>query len=404
MTDQVSNQTQRRLANHLSLNVLRAMKYHAIIVYSFFSKKALALVQSLHLPIKSVRLIMKEDPWIELEFRNNLVCLEFGMCKNYGQMTSLDDLPFYVNVFKGKEVHRAVTMSNQGMALGEWIQHLCSISNKVKLYEAEFHVGETQFDIQSLRNAFPKPRNIGIHASLIETFEHETLNAQNVLRAFLPYVKDVQLFHVPFGENLSCQHIGMANLKMLDFVHPKNFNFDCLLTLNVQMCVIETDQMPLRDLNRFFKLWKKGSHPRLKKLTILCNMETVPDCDVLLKGLRAEEIEEEVEEEEEDEDEDVEEQEREQEQESEEESEEEDEEEVEESEDEGVVEEVEEDEEAEDESESETGSDEELEDDEEGGEGKKFLIRNCRGITGQIEVKLFEGSASVKFIVSKKYP
>ncbi|CAO4371262.1 unnamed protein product [Caenorhabditis nigoni] len=47
--------------------------------------------------------------------------------------------------------------------------------------------------------------------------------------------------------------------------------------------------MPLRDLNRFFKLWMKGSNPRLKKFKISCDMEITPDWNVLLKGLRAQE-------------------------------------------------------------------------------------------------------------------
>ncbi|CAP37246.1 Protein CBG20200 [Caenorhabditis briggsae] len=381
MTNQVSNRTQRRLANHLCLNVLKAMKYHAIIAYSFVSKKALALVQSLHLPIKSVRIIMKENPVIELEFRNDYVSLEFEMGKNYKQIASLNDLPLNVNVFKGEEVHLAVTMSNQGMALREWIQHLCSISNKVKLHEAEFHIGDMQFDVQSLRNAFPKLRNIGIHGSRNETSEHETLNAQIILRAFLPYVKEVELISVNLGENLTCEHIGIANLKNLDFVHPKNFNFDCIFTLNAESCNIITDQIPLRDLNRFFKLWVKQPNPRRRSLMISCDMETVPDWNVLLKGLKFEEIEKEAEEDDEEVEEDEEDEET------------------------GADEDEEEadEEKAEDESESETESDEELEDEEVEGEGKKFLIRNCRGIHGQIEVKLFEGSASVKFIVSKGY-
>ncbi|PIC39662.1 hypothetical protein B9Z55_011278 [Caenorhabditis nigoni] len=51
--------------------------------------------------------------------------------------------------------------------------------------------------------------------------------------------------------------------------------------------------MPLRDLNRFFKLWIKGSNPRLKQLFISCDnvVPIAPDWNVLLKGLRAEEAE-----------------------------------------------------------------------------------------------------------------
>ncbi|PIC13740.1 hypothetical protein B9Z55_027597 [Caenorhabditis nigoni] len=100
--------------------------------------------------------------------------------KNHPQMASLNALPWNVDVFKRDEGDLGVTMSNQGMTLGEWIHHFCSISNKVKLCEAEIRVGYTEFDIQSLRNTFPKLRNIGMHGSRNETSEHDTLKAQYV--------------------------------------------------------------------------------------------------------------------------------------------------------------------------------------------------------------------------------
>ncbi|CAO4371113.1 unnamed protein product [Caenorhabditis nigoni] len=46
--------------------------------------------------------------------------------------------------------------------------------------------------------------------------------------------------------------------------------------------------MSLRDLNRFFKLWKKGSNPKLRELTIFWATNILPDWNVLLKGLEAE--------------------------------------------------------------------------------------------------------------------
>ncbi|PIC39665.1 hypothetical protein B9Z55_011281 [Caenorhabditis nigoni] len=411
MTNQVSNQTQRRLANDLGLNVLRAMKYHAIIAYSLVSKKALSMVQSLRLPLQEVQISMMTKPMIELEFRNDLnlleiIRIEFKMGRKSKKMASLNDLPVNVDVLKGLVGDDiAVTISNQGMSLGEWIQHICSISKKVKLYEGKFYAGDMKLDYQSLRNSFPKLRKIEIYCSQNKTDKINTLAAQTILRAFLPCVKEVQLFHVPLGKNLSYEHIGMANLKNLDFVHPINMNFDFLFTLNVQMCMIETDRIPLRDLNRFFKLWIKGSNPRLKGLSISCSTETVPDWSVLLKGLKTKELDEVVEELEEDEDEEeIEDEEVEDEEVEDEELDDEDEVD-EEAEDENEEEQLEEelDEESEEsESEFEDESGEELDEEEmEGGEGKKYFIMNCRGMSGQIEVKHFEGSASVTFIVSK---
>ncbi|CAO4371251.1 unnamed protein product [Caenorhabditis nigoni] len=77
----------------------------------------------------------------------------------------------------------------------------------------------------------------------------------------------------------------MANLKELIINPVRKPKFDDFLTLNVERCTFHTDQFTLRDLNRFFKLWKKGSFQKLKEFTILG--ETHSDLNVLLKGLQA---------------------------------------------------------------------------------------------------------------------
>ncbi|PIC39481.1 hypothetical protein B9Z55_011156 [Caenorhabditis nigoni] len=52
--------------------------------------------------------------------------------------------------------------------------------------------------------------------------------------------------------------------------------------------------MSLCDLNRFFKLWMKGSNPKLKNFTIHWRPEIIPEWKVLLKGLNAKDAEVEV--------------------------------------------------------------------------------------------------------------
>ncbi|PIC39524.1 hypothetical protein B9Z55_011180 [Caenorhabditis nigoni] len=79
----------------------------------------------------------------------------------------------------------------------------------------------------------------------------------------------------------------MANLKWLHMQYPRNLNVHDLSTLNAERISIDTDQLSLRDLNRFFKLWKKGSNPKLKELYIFWDTEIRPDWNVLFKELKA---------------------------------------------------------------------------------------------------------------------
>ncbi|CAO4371261.1 unnamed protein product [Caenorhabditis nigoni] len=256
------------------------------------------MVQSLQLPIKSIDIKMDVDTEIALDFGNICVAFELALRSNNKQTASLNALPAKVKTWKATTMeelndddtlNQAVTISNYGMTLGEWIKHLCSISDNETPLEVRFWTEDIQFDIQSLRNAFPKLRQFCIVFSLDGTNENEIIYAENLMRAFLPDAQNVLLSFVP--SHFSLQSIGMANLKELKINSWITLNFDFLFTLNVENCSISSDQIPLRDLNRFFKLWIKGSNPRLKELLIDCRTEIVPDWNVLLKGLRAEEVE-----------------------------------------------------------------------------------------------------------------
>ncbi|PIC39656.1 hypothetical protein B9Z55_011276 [Caenorhabditis nigoni] len=190
------------------------------------------------------------------------------MDRKYQEIASLDDLPVNVKVFKDDVTYLpnyvlpniALTMTNQGMSLREWIRHLCSIPDKDIPYFAEVYVRAMTLDIQTFRNAFPKLVELLIIFSGDEdegddeTDEVYNFNVRNVLREFLSNARTVRLCNIPFGKSRFIQHIGIENLETLEFYDPVNFNFDCLSTLNAENCKIETDQMPLRDLNRFFQI------------------------------------------------------------------------------------------------------------------------------------------------------
>ncbi|CAO4371065.1 unnamed protein product [Caenorhabditis nigoni] len=180
-------------------------------------------------------------------------------------------------------------MSNQGMSLREWIQHFSSIFHPDVRCGPEFNIGMTRFDIQSLREIFSNFKELELRCDQDEPSGSDILYAQNILRAFQPSIKRLYLKNVPFKENLSIQHIGIANLEELMIYSSHNIRLDNIFISNVQGCTILTDQISLRDLNRFFKLWKIGSNPKLKFLRIIGR--TNVNWGVLIKGLKAEEQE-----------------------------------------------------------------------------------------------------------------
>ncbi|CAO4371233.1 unnamed protein product [Caenorhabditis nigoni] len=287
----------RRLPDDLCSKVLKTMNPLEIISYSLTSKKALSLVQSLGLSLKNAQIRMNDYPSIHLNFGHITVQFNWDMGEDDEEETSLEDIPVKVNVsvqnidstvFRRNIKSTIFNWSNQIKSIGEWIKHICSIF-QCEHYEAVFFIGWVRFDNPTLRSNFPKLRKVIMNCDVLEPSDDDIQNAQNVLRAFLPDVKHFRLYRVPLQEYFSIQHIGMANLKELEVYYPRNPKLDDLLILNVERCTILENRFSLRDLNRFFKLWKKGSNRKLKYLLVHGNKGTIPARYVLLKGLQAEE-------------------------------------------------------------------------------------------------------------------
>ncbi|PIC39477.1 hypothetical protein B9Z55_011152 [Caenorhabditis nigoni] len=288
----------RRLPDDLGSMILNTMEYREIIAYSFLSKKAYSMVKDLRLPIFSVIMTMKKQPQIDVKLSSTYIKFELNMPENDEKMAHLNGFPVDVKVTYRKFENRGFsekisTWTNQGKTFGEWIQHLCSINQPKGFYVNVFHVREIALDIQTLRNIFPKLGIVNIIFPQAESNKHDISSAQNVSKAFLLGAKWVQLERAPFQDHFSIQHIGMANLKWLEMRSPQNLNVYDLLSLNVERIYLHTDQLSLRDLNRFFKLWTKGSNPKLEILTVFWRTEIIPEWNVLLKGLKPEEVEEE---------------------------------------------------------------------------------------------------------------
>ncbi|PIC39018.1 hypothetical protein B9Z55_010843 [Caenorhabditis nigoni] len=280
------------LPNDLGVKVMKTMSLYEQTAFSFASKKSHSKIKSLRIPIAKVMIMMKGV--VEIGFNTKeleTVRFQLKSQESDGIMTSLHDIPVNLDVYMGFltfPISRAFTMSNQGMSLGKWIQHLCSIF-QCEDYGAVFEIGMSHLDMQTLRNMFPKLGSIRLTRFFGEGGnELCILNTQNILRAFLPVVEKVQLISVPLHENLTFQHIGLANLKVLYLSGRFNLKLDGLLSLNVEHCRIDTDQFTLRDLNRFFKLWMKGSNRKLKLFSALVKWEDNSDWNILLKGLKAE--------------------------------------------------------------------------------------------------------------------
>ncbi|PIC39503.1 hypothetical protein B9Z55_011168 [Caenorhabditis nigoni] len=263
---------------------------------STVSKKAYSMVESLRVPIGDVEVTLKASPEIKIFIGLMTLNYQLNIDEIDPRRMELDKDPVNVKV----ELRRSTdsepetsTMSNQGKNFGEWIHHLCSISQHVMRLHIEFLIGDLwNLDIETLLNTFPTPRSYSIVCDENESDKNNIRYTRNVFKAF-PDVQFILLFDVPFGGKLpSLQHFGIVNRKVLGLYFIPNLKFEDLLTLNVERLHQYENQVSLRDLNRFFKLWMKGSNPKLKKYELFAyEMGTSweDQWNVLVKGLKAEE-------------------------------------------------------------------------------------------------------------------
>ncbi|PIC39400.1 hypothetical protein B9Z55_011100 [Caenorhabditis nigoni] len=245
----------QRLPDELCLEVLKTLNYYEMIAYSFVSKKAHSMIKSLRVETLSTSVELKKSLEIRWTTRDyGSTSFNLKSLQNDGdsdsdeepeteeipqtnkteeeEINTIKDLPGRVEVFtKGRSFgSEYLKWSNQGKSYEQWIQHLLSIFHRESPIEMEVYLGKAKL------------------------------------------------------------HIGIVNLKELYIQSGQNLNFDDLLTLNVEILKIDdANQISLRDLNRFFKLWMKGSFPNLKEFLITKRTGVFPDWNILLKGLRAEE-------------------------------------------------------------------------------------------------------------------
>ncbi|PIC39398.1 hypothetical protein B9Z55_011099 [Caenorhabditis nigoni] len=283
-----------RLPDDICLEVIKTMDHYEMISYSFVSKKAYAMVKSLRVSIVYNAIEMKELTEIKVVINHSRsICFKLTMRlqENDQEPTSFNDFPVSVNVSSDYLEGIDLTWSHQGLSLEQWIEHMSSIFEHDYPIFLEFYIGETRLTKPSFRNTLPKFKYIVVIICDHEPKDEDILYAENILRDLLPVVERARLHRVPLRKDFFVQHIGTANLKDLYLQSGCNVKFDDLLTLNVESLTIEgTRSISLRDLNRLFKLWIKGSFPKLNHLWIEMKTIIKPDWNVLLKGLKAKEV------------------------------------------------------------------------------------------------------------------
>ncbi|CAL2048437.1 unnamed protein product [Caenorhabditis brenneri] len=163
--------------------------------------------------------------------------------------------------------------------LAEWLQHLLYILNLSVPSQLSFGRNADLFDLGVVKFIFRKFKTLRIGSLL--SAEH----SENVLRAFLPDIKNLKISN-PFNEgDCRFQKLLSQNFDSLKLDFPDNtkrFTLNDLLICNAS--VIEYQWQEFEEINQFLKLWIKGANPRLQELIISHRTALVPEN--IFKGVK----------------------------------------------------------------------------------------------------------------------
>ncbi|EGT48912.1 hypothetical protein CAEBREN_20459 [Caenorhabditis brenneri] len=147
-----------------------------------------------------------------------------------------------------------------------WLEHLQNVFNYHKIDSISFSDRSSQFDIDDIKNVFG---NIPI--VYIENNGRFAFN-QMILQHFFP-IEELTIMAENFQDSKIPPSLHMQNFVKLtctesDSHEPTNFTLNDLLLINSKAIRVENFQMPQKLLNKFIKLWQKGSNPHMEYLSI----------------------------------------------------------------------------------------------------------------------------------------
>ncbi|CAO4382420.1 unnamed protein product [Caenorhabditis nigoni] len=172
--------------------------------------------------------------------------------------------------------------SKQGFTQGDWIAHFMSIFNASVIHKlgiknvCSSHLDTIKQGIQKchkLRISYICPNDV----------------ARMALLKLAPISEEVEVENDIFDDKYDISKLLTLNLKSAkfdDLGFPFKITLDDLLALNITNLTIDTKKINEKELNRFLKLWMKGSHRFYRsKVIVFLRMHNM-NHDEVLRGLK----------------------------------------------------------------------------------------------------------------------
>ncbi|PIC44747.1 hypothetical protein B9Z55_005007 [Caenorhabditis nigoni] len=263
---------------------LKSMDRLELIAYSFASKNATKQVKSLNVLIQcfvtefagSLILTLHTVSARAIQFRFDLD--QDGNLNRTSENVEVSLLGVAEETFK---------WTNQGKTLIEWFHHLNQLfKHSARMSIVRFHTNQPVANLGDIRSLLPKRICLYISTYNPEADDNEKKYAQRVYEEFLPNATYLYINLNPFNNTIYLKDFRFRNWDFLDITQLNHFRLEDLLELNAKQSIFRLSfNFSSVNLNRFMKLWRKGSNPRLAVLWMKYPSRTAPDVNVVLKGI-----------------------------------------------------------------------------------------------------------------------
>ncbi|EGT48970.1 hypothetical protein CAEBREN_20231 [Caenorhabditis brenneri] len=163
----------------------------------------------------------------------------------------------------------------------EWLKQLQNVFNYHKINHIHFSEHSSQFDIDDIKEVFGNTNEVKIEDTGCYVFN------QMILQKFFPFEK-LRIKTTNFPDTRIPKKILVQNfvdLEIGDIFGTTSMILDELLLINSKKFDIEGLQMSAKQINKFIRLWQKGSNPHMEYLSITYENVEEGDQEVIMRGI-----------------------------------------------------------------------------------------------------------------------
>ncbi|CAL2037589.1 unnamed protein product [Caenorhabditis brenneri] len=177
--------------------------------------------------------------------------------------------------------------NKKDFGMKKWLEHIHTVFDYHMISWFSFDENAFSFDIDYVKETFGNTEEL-----LVENSGNYEYN-ESILKKYLP-TESLSIESNTFLDSKIPPRILIQNFENLVIKYQHDglecVSLDDLLMINSKYIDITTYQTPLKMLNKFVKLWKKGANPRMEYFEIKYHNGSETDVDEILDGIKCNEI------------------------------------------------------------------------------------------------------------------